>query len=261
MLDRRLKAAPARPRRASCPTDTLGATVVASTATSSPTYAHVCGFTLRDDAPAHLPARARLRRCTWTCWRRRPFPRRRRRPHRQPDRPAPADPRSASRSPLHASRRRPASRTGAGAPFDFVGRGRASGDELVWEGFAHQPQARRRRRRRGRRAEPRSRTAPVTATLAARRRPRPPLRARSPATTTRSTCTRWAAKPFGFPRAIAHGMWTKARCLASLRLPDALRGRRAASRSRSCCPQRSPSARPTTARSAPPRTYEADSRH
>ena len=31
----------------------------------------------------------------------------------------------------------------------------------------------------------------------------------------------WSAKPFGFPRAIAHGMWTKARCLSSLRLPDA----------------------------------------
>lgn len=32
----------------------------------------------------------------------------------------------------------------------------------------------------------------------------------------------WAAKPFGFQRAIAHGMWTKARCLAALegRLPD-----------------------------------------
>jgi acyl dehydratase len=30
-----------------------------------------------------------------------------------------------------------------------------------------------------------------------------------------------SAKPFGFPRAIAHGMWTKARCLAALRLPDA----------------------------------------
>jgi acyl dehydratase len=31
------------------------------------------------------------------------------------------------------------------------------------------------------------------------------------------------AKPFGFPSAIAHGMWTKARCLAALqqRLPDA----------------------------------------
>jgi len=31
----------------------------------------------------------------------------------------------------------------------------------------------------------------------------------------------WAAKPFGFERAIAHGMWTKARCLAALRLPEA----------------------------------------
>jgi acyl dehydratase len=31
----------------------------------------------------------------------------------------------------------------------------------------------------------------------------------------------WSAKAFGFPRAIAHGMWTKARCLSALRLPDA----------------------------------------
>lgn len=33
----------------------------------------------------------------------------------------------------------------------------------------------------------------------------------------------WAAKAFGFRRAIAHGMWSKARCLAALegRLPDA----------------------------------------
>jgi hypothetical protein len=33
----------------------------------------------------------------------------------------------------------------------------------------------------------------------------------------------WAAKLFGFPRAIAHGMWTKARCLAALEpsLPEA----------------------------------------
>ena len=30
----------------------------------------------------------------------------------------------------------------------------------------------------------------------------------------------WSAKAFGFQRAIAHGMWTKARCLSSLRLPD-----------------------------------------
>ncbi len=33
----------------------------------------------------------------------------------------------------------------------------------------------------------------------------------------------WTAKPLGFPRAIAHGMWSKARCLAAIesRLPDA----------------------------------------
>ncbi len=32
------------------------------------------------------------------------------------------------------------------------------------------------------------------------------------------------AKAFGFPRQIAHGMWSKARCLAALegRLPDAV---------------------------------------
>ena len=36
------------------------------------------------------------------------------------------------------------------------------------------------------------------------------------------------AKAFGFPRQIAHGMWTKARCLAQLdsRLPDGVRRRR-----------------------------------
>jgi hypothetical protein len=35
----------------------------------------------------------------------------------------------------------------------------------------------------------------------------------------------WTAKPLGFKRAIAHGMWTKARCLAAVesRLPDAFR--------------------------------------
>ena len=34
--------------------------------------------------------------------------------------------------------------------------------------------------------------------------------------------SRLLAKVFGFPRTIAHGMWTKARCLAALegRLPD-----------------------------------------
>ena len=36
------------------------------------------------------------------------------------------------------------------------------------------------------------------------------------------------ARAFGFPRPIAHGMWTKARCLAPLegRLPGRVHGRR-----------------------------------
>ena len=38
----------------------------------------------------------------------------------------------------------------------------------------------------------------------------------APATATRSTCTRCSAQAFGFPRAIAHGMWTQARTLAAL---------------------------------------------
>ena len=62
---------------------------------------------------------------------------------------------------------------------------------------------------------------PVTAAVAAAATTSAAATPPSRATTTRSTCTRWSAKAFGFPRAIAHGMWTKARCLAALRLPDA----------------------------------------
>ncbi len=56
---------------------------------------------------------------------------------------------------------------------------------------------------------------------------RTPLRQPSRAIATRSTCTRSAPRLFGFPRAIAHGMWTKARCLAALQssLPRRIRGR------------------------------------
>ncbi len=52
------------------------------------------------------------------------------------------------------------------------------------------------------------------------------------------------AKALGFPRQIAHGMWSKARCVAARREPAARRGhrRRRRSRSRSSCPARSPSA-------------------
>ena len=49
------------------------------------------------------------------------------------------------------------------------------------------------------------------------------LRRGCPATATRSTPRGSGARLFGFPRPIAHGMWSKARCLAALegRLPDA----------------------------------------
>ena len=93
------------------------------------------------------------------------------------------------------------------------------GDELVWEdvstnlkrGDGDESLAARARVRAPAGHRP---VAPAATTSAA-------ATPRSPATTTRSTCTRWSAKAFGFPRAIAHGMWTKARCLAALRLPDA----------------------------------------
>ena len=78
-------------------------------------------------------------------------------------------------------------------------------------------------RQSGRRGAPgRRRAAAPSRRVAPGRRPRPPLRRRlrRPQPDPPHALT---AKPFGFPRAIAHGMWTKARCLAALegRLPDA----------------------------------------
>ena len=93
-------------------------------------YAHVCGFTLRDELPPTYPhvlafgmqmellARGAVQRG-------------RRRAHRQPDRPAPAA--AARRDALAAASRvselRPHRR---GRAFDFVTEARV-GDELVWE--------------------------------------------------------------------------------------------------------------------------------
>ena len=56
------------------------------------------------------------------------------------------------------------------------------------------------------------------------------------------------AKPLGFPAAIAHGMWTKARCLAALesRLPDAFERRRP-------FPQADPASRHASSSPAPRR--------
>jgi hypothetical protein len=103
-----------------------------------------------------------------------------------------------------------------GRTFDFVTEARV-GDELVWEGFATNL-----KRGEGDADAPRPaafEAPPVTAhwalkdnlgrQYAAVSGDHNPIHLHA-----------WAAKPFGFPRAIAHGMWTKARCLASLRLPD-----------------------------------------
>ena len=104
-----------------------------------------------------------------------------------------------------------------GRTFDFVTEARV-GDELVWEGFATNL-----KRGDGDASLPREagiEDPPVTAhwrlaedlgrRYAAVSGDHNPIHLHA-----------WAAKPFGFPRAIAHGMWTKARCLAALRLPDA----------------------------------------
>ena len=62
MLDARFDAPrPARAAATRCPHgDARRATVVASTPTHLAAYAHVCGFPLRDELPADLPARARV---------------------------------------------------------------------------------------------------------------------------------------------------------------------------------------------------------
>jgi acyl dehydratase len=103
-----------------------------------------------------------------------------------------------------------------GRTFDFVTEARV-GDELVWEGFATNL-------KRGEGDEDAPRPEPFED---------PPVTAhwRLPDDLGRRYAGvsgdhnpihlhAWSAKPFGFPRAIAHGMWTKARCLAALRLPD-----------------------------------------
>ena len=105
-----------------------------------------------------------------------------------------------------------------GRAFDLLTEVRV-GDELVWEVGLDQPQARRRRRvGRATRGPSRTRRSPPWWTLpddlgrryAGVSGDHNPIHLHG-----------WSAKPFGFPRAIAHGMWTKARCLSSLRLPDA----------------------------------------
>src|SRR4051812_18272399 len=104
-----------------------------------------------------------------------------------------------------------------GRTFDFVTRA-CVGSELVWEGFATNL-----KRGDGDDSAPRGEEfeePPVTAhwTL------RDDLGRRYAAVSGDHNPIHlhaWSAKAFGFPRAIVHGMWTQARCLAALRLPDA----------------------------------------
>ena len=156
---------------------------------------------------------------------------------------APADRASASGSTCACARRR-SSRTRRGRTFSLVTEARVGG-ELVWEDRQHD-------------AAPRRRATPATAGGGAERVANGPRAAGAAGAEWRlggdlgrryaarlrrpqpDPHARLTAKLFGFPRAIAHGMWTKARCLAALegRLPDALHGRRRASGGRSCCRRR-----------------------
>ena len=151
-----------------------------------------------------------------------PVRRRRPRPRRQPDRPAPPVGVGERLSLRVACRgRRAAPR---GRAFDVRHARRASAASSCWEGGRDEPRARRRRQRR---RAPRARGRPA----AERRRPAPQWRLPGDLGRRYAAVSgdhnpihlhALTAKPFGFPRAIAHGMWTKARCLAALeRLPDA----------------------------------------
>src|SRR3954468_15274027 len=104
-----------------------------------------------------------------------------------------------------------------GRAFDLVTEARV-GDELVWEGFATNL-------KRGDGAEDAPRpvafeTPPVTAHW---RLPEDLGRRYASVSGDHNPIHLHAltARAFGFPRAIVHGVWTKARCLAALRLPDA----------------------------------------
>ena len=110
-----------------------------------------------------------------------------------------------------------------GRTFALVSEARVDG-ELVWEDVSTMLRRGGNGLGGGRRARGASPLSgrPAASEWKLPERPRSPVRRRSAATATRSTCTRSRRKLFGFPRAIAHGMWTKARALAALEpLPDA----------------------------------------
>ena len=105
-----------------------------------------------------------------------------------------------------------------GRTFDFVSAAYA-GDELVWEGFSTML-----KRGPGDESAPRSPEPPDVPVTAHWRLPGDLGRRYASVSGDHNPIHLHplAAKPLGFPRAIAHGMWTKARCLAALRLPEAL---------------------------------------
>ncbi len=156
---------------------------------------------------------------------------------RQPDHRAPADRGSASGSTSRVRAERPA----PARPRSPVRRGR-DGDGGRRRGVARRldvpaagAQGGRRRAARPARDAPGARRPPPR-TGGSSRRHRAPLRRglRRPQPDPHLAARRTA---FGFRRPIAHGMWTKARCLAALegRLPERVHGRRARSSCRSRC--------------------------
>ena len=182
-------------------------------------YARVCGFTLRDTLPAtYLHIRAFPLHMQLMTDGRFPFPAvglvhvgNRITVHR------PA--RSSEVFDLHV-RVTPIEPHPKGKTFALVSEARVDGD-LVWEDVSTML---RRGKGSGERAE--REQQPLLAgprrRVEAAREPRPQVRRRlrRPQPDPHARATR--AKLFGFPRAIAHGMWTKARCLAALEpLPDA----------------------------------------
>ena len=191
----------------------------AATTTLPATYPHMLAF------PLHL---ALMTDSSF------PFARDRARPHRQPDRPAPADLASTSGSRLRvwATPLEPHPR---GRQFSIMTEARV-GDELVWEEVSTNL---RRGRSDGAGADPDGPSGAGDRTSTS---------IDVPDAADLPSVEDWelpgdlgrrygsvsgdlnpihvhplTARLFGFPSAIAHGMWTKARCLAALqsRLPDA----------------------------------------
>ena len=188
-------------------------------------YDGVCGFALKGVLPADLPTRARVSPAALADDRSGLSLRAdRTRAHRQPDHAAPAGP--CQRAPGDRRLGDPVEDHPRGKQFSLLSEVRV-GDELVWEEVSTNL-------KRGRDGGSGSTSGSAS--------PDVPNAKDLPATATWQLSgdlgRRYAsvsgdynpihihplsARLFGFPSAIAHGMWTEARCLAALepRLPDA----------------------------------------